>query len=682
MSDESKILNLQFLLNDVESKELLLPDFQRKFVWDKEDMCGLFASILCKVPLGSILTLESDDQEFSCKKFGAKPREIEKDVQAGKLVKYLIDGQQRITSMFAGFTTYYYSAFKEDCKKIAAGQLLEMYFLKIPALSNKDSQDIFKSKTLSFDCNWSNEGTAYFSTEEMKKIIETKKVSSIIQDKKNEMLDIESKEDLDKIFDYCTANHNGYYLIPLQFALYNKGPVSQTFSKILDRIAIAFSNSDDDEDVRREWANNVRDYIRGCLSSLQLHHIPVKKTDKARAIDIYTNLNKGGIALSVFDLIMAKVGKLSQENFYDTLIGYIQEKRKYPKKIVNSQLLQVSVPKDFCATTNAEITNDKDEIVQEYINNFLNILSLYIAHKKGKPFSTDSIKQNAILNLEADDIVKNSPKICEAMDRALFFFQTRCGIRKLSDINYKAEFTLVAYFFTDDKLFGNEKAHNLLEYWYWISLFAHLYQSNQNVAILSEIPLFEEYFSNSRNKQILNRLDEDAKRVLKVDRFTNKQTLTMEQSKKLGIMPVPVMTKYICQFYLAVGYCDFFDTNININYLYQDPLQIHHLLPLGSDPNLKIGESTKQLRKEKDNPYNSPLNMLFITNSSNNAISDWPYSKYIKDERIRRVLNTVGCMSGSETESEITIDKFLSERYYQLDSDLNKRLKKLRDSLK
>ena len=673
-------MKLQNLINEVESKKLILPDFQRKFVWKQEDMCGLFASILCQMPFGSILTLESNDDEFSCKKFGAKPRELKEDINLGSQVEYLIDGQQRLTSLFAGFTTYYYSTFKECPKKIAASQLLDMYFLKIPAETNAEDRDLFNARNLSFDGNWDNEGSSYFSSEEVKRMIDSQKVSRIIKERKNDIFDLDSKADLDAICTYCCNNTDGFYRIPLQFVLYNKGKVFQIFNKILNKIAISFSdNTEDSEEQRLEWVTNVKKYLSKCLDELQLDRISVKNSDKTRAIDIYSNLNKGGVALNVFDLIMAKVGRVSRENFYDTLVGYIQKDYVYPENLKNCNLLQNAISQNYHATKNAEVINNKDDITAEYINNFLNILSLFIAKKKGELFNIDLIKQNRILDLDALEIVECSEKICEAMDRAFFFFQTRCGVRKLSDINYKAEFTVVAYFFTDEKLFADVRVHNIFEYWYWVSLFAYMYPSNQNVGILNEIPYFEKYFSDFSDSTIFTRLDEWATRVMNFPHYSDKDTLTMVKSRDTETAPAAAMTKYVCQFYMAKGYKDFFSEK-TINYLYTDSLEIHHLLPLGSDPDLKVGESTKKLRKDKYNPYNSPLNMLFVTKTSNGEISDWSYSRYIQDDRIRKVLNTVGCISGLR--SDVSIEDFLSARYDLFESAVSERIGKLRDSLK
>ena len=48
------------LVRDIESKKILLPDFQRDFVWkDEEKQKKIVASVLTKMPIGSILLLTS-----------------------------------------------------------------------------------------------------------------------------------------------------------------------------------------------------------------------------------------------------------------------------------------------------------------------------------------------------------------------------------------------------------------------------------------------------------------------------------------------------------------------------------------------------------------------------------------------------------------------------------------------
>ena len=134
-------MDFNTILDRIKKQELILPDFQRGFVWDSEKMKKLYASVLAKIPVGSILTLESKDDNFNCKQIGAKPRcrTIEKPSHS---VNYLIDGQQRLTSLLAGFSTYYFENYSDE-KEIASNNLLSLYFIKLPAIDNVESDDIF-----------------------------------------------------------------------------------------------------------------------------------------------------------------------------------------------------------------------------------------------------------------------------------------------------------------------------------------------------------------------------------------------------------------------------------------------------------------------------------------------------------------------------------------------------------
>ena len=84
------------LVRSIQSNKILLPDFQREFVWtDEEVQKRLISSVLAKMPIGSILLLESDPKDYSCKKIGCNIK-IDNSGIKGK-VCFLLDGQQRIT---------------------------------------------------------------------------------------------------------------------------------------------------------------------------------------------------------------------------------------------------------------------------------------------------------------------------------------------------------------------------------------------------------------------------------------------------------------------------------------------------------------------------------------------------------------------------------------------------------
>ena len=63
MKNDTKT-NLKEMIELIQKQELLLPDFQRGFVWDIEMQQRLVASVLTKMPIGSILVLEADTEDF------------------------------------------------------------------------------------------------------------------------------------------------------------------------------------------------------------------------------------------------------------------------------------------------------------------------------------------------------------------------------------------------------------------------------------------------------------------------------------------------------------------------------------------------------------------------------------------------------------------------------------------
>lgn len=684
---------LKDLLNDVNNQNMVLPDFQRKFIWNIDDMHGLFASVLCKMPIGSILTLKSDDKAFSCKKIGSKPRSCLLNLPDNKMMEFLLDGQQRITSLFAGFTTYYFDNFKgNDFSNISASRLHNLFFINIPDENNKNEKDIFSVRNLSFDSNWDNTGKSYFSTEDMKNLIFSEHISKILPNVKSNDYDLSNTENLNEIKKYCCTSKDGCYRIPLQFSLFTQGPIATKLRRILETIATSHlpdDDSDESKDKKDEWVTNVKDYLSNCLTKLELNKIIVENSDKARAIDIYSNLNKGGVALNVFDLIMAKVGTISDKNFYDELISYIQKPLKYSENILKETFCDKIKKENYKnpAIDVADVLGKNDEINKEYIKVFLNVMALYITQKnrdKSKEFNEACTKQSVILDLDPKSIKDNAELVVTAINRALLFFQNRCGIRTISDINYKAQLVVVAYFFTDDNIFNEKKSHLFFEYWYWISLFAYLYPSNQNISIFREIPDFEKYFAGKFDDfTVLEKIANFQNDVLNKSDYSDKKTLCVQKDSRRE--PPAVMTKYICQYYLSMGYSDFWKKDSYIWFLNADDFDIHHIMPLGSDPEYKtkkitIGETTKSLRNKKNNPYNSPLNMLYISKSANKRISNMDYQTYSQTQEVMNVITNLGCLTTFDENT--SINTFLEERYKKLFGSLENRLNSLYACLK
>lgn len=75
--------------------KLQLPDFQRGWVWDQDRITDLLASISEGFPVGALMTLDaSGDVSFAVRPVEGAP------VPTKEIEAYLLDGQQRMTSLF------------------------------------------------------------------------------------------------------------------------------------------------------------------------------------------------------------------------------------------------------------------------------------------------------------------------------------------------------------------------------------------------------------------------------------------------------------------------------------------------------------------------------------------------------------------------------------------------------
>jgi hypothetical protein len=82
--------NLNALLDQIDNETLLLPEFQRGYVWNRDQVRGLMRSLYLDYPVGSLLTWETDatttDTRGSSASTGTR--------------NLLLDGQQRITTLY------------------------------------------------------------------------------------------------------------------------------------------------------------------------------------------------------------------------------------------------------------------------------------------------------------------------------------------------------------------------------------------------------------------------------------------------------------------------------------------------------------------------------------------------------------------------------------------------------
>lgn len=89
---------LKDLLSEVHSRTMVLPDFQRDFVWEPGATQELIVSIANNYPAGSILRVRDAKRVFASREFEGAPK-----LDGQKHTFLVLDGQQRLTSLYQAF---------------------------------------------------------------------------------------------------------------------------------------------------------------------------------------------------------------------------------------------------------------------------------------------------------------------------------------------------------------------------------------------------------------------------------------------------------------------------------------------------------------------------------------------------------------------------------------------------
>ncbi len=86
------------LIADIEEGRLKIPKFQRDFVWTAQQTAALIDSVLKGYPIGTFILWKTREELRHYKEIGGANLP---EVPKGDVVTYVLDGQQRITSLFA-----------------------------------------------------------------------------------------------------------------------------------------------------------------------------------------------------------------------------------------------------------------------------------------------------------------------------------------------------------------------------------------------------------------------------------------------------------------------------------------------------------------------------------------------------------------------------------------------------
>lgn len=761
-------VNLREVLDKISDNTIVLPDFQRGFTWkEKSRQIALLASVLTRLPIGTVLFLEVNSEDYGCKKIGKNERNIE-CLQGKREVKALLDGQQRITVLMAFFST---KLQEENIEDLISPSLARRYFLNVPsfeAIMEQGEEDIFGGSILKFPNAFKGDYPE-ISSEEMRS-----RISFVVQKKKFLYEEVNSRETR-KMCKYCrdvknSAKENAY-LVPLFYLLeasdeksaaytilkdvlkeigkeYEEGlkawfqsekisvekkkkhfkqleleeELNKQFMECLGREGQCLPKAIEEilQEKRVQWSQDFYTYLTESIKNIRLYEIKVGVKDKERAIDIYENLNLGGKSLSVFDLILAKASKhadeIKQGNLFKQIVEYIEQdhRAEYEKFIELCENNQQNIYQNYILKKDIEYSasyrigcwdNDKKELSTAYIKALMNLLGIIdyfseqnLEQTKGelklrnetviRDLRSKVVKKEYLLQIDSENINGYILKACEGLDRASAFLQIRCGIRKVSEINYNLMWVILGTVFLNEEWFHNRKILNYMEAWYWSAILSGEFKSEQNRVFVHNLTqILLEINSMDTEKEGMDFVKGLCNGVLKDHKFADKNILLM---KNPSVIPEEVISNTICQYYLSRIYKDILKeipgqtgyTPQELSALNDDiKLEKHHLMPVGSiEAKFKdMNKKGQERRKDRENLYNSPLNYLFVSSNANLIILNntlKSYFGYCDSATLQEV--------GVEKESFEKVGKEKMDYYIQndeLEMFLEKRYRKLTNSL-
>ena len=142
------------LIEDIDSKKVILPAMQRNFVWSEEKICKLFDSLMRDYPIGTFLfwnIKKNTVKDYVFNEFISNYNEKNRDIQRGKRIQAtrdeyisVLDGQQRITSLYIGIKGEYITHIKGRRRDLESSYVKR--YLSINILHTPDEDNLYSIK--------------------------------------------------------------------------------------------------------------------------------------------------------------------------------------------------------------------------------------------------------------------------------------------------------------------------------------------------------------------------------------------------------------------------------------------------------------------------------------------------------------------------------------------------------
>ncbi|WP_297432317.1 DUF262 domain-containing protein [uncultured Cetobacterium sp.] len=696
-----KVKKLKEIFQDEDEGRIVLPNFQRDFVWDTKQQKELLATFLVELPISSILLLKGTSDDFNYRKL-CYSNEVE---CAKEECMYLLDGQQRMSTLKAMFV----DLFNEEWDKKYSdmyGKIKNRWFLKI-STGDEENQDIFGYNTLDFDYG----SLRKYTPSEIVDFIQEYKIhkttntnnwyhpkfkfeKDTILGKMNELATLCSAEKVIPLFGLNEGNKLQDKVVE---KIANKRAEEiideieeQEDSKKIEKIKLYFRDFASEietedlieefeyrknnlkSDLSMKWKAKIINFLDKIIDQ-EVSIIEIEKNEISRGIAIFETINKGGTPLDNYDLIVAKAAKNSK----------LESLTQRIKKIIEDGIdLPYYLDTKKWNGLKFGIIEGQEELNKRFKNQYLNLLSIFAHVKDPLTLKLDHIKRDKIFEISTGDINSYTEKTIVSLLRALAFANYRLGVVKLGNISFELMLLPIAYILSDENNWNDKKVLDKLEYWYWTSIFIGRFRERQNIRSVEDLKTLHKWINlNDLNDiKVKELLEENIEKVLDVKDYSDLETL-LNDSKT----PSPV-SRNLLGYILSLEPYDLLPgchserlKTFEITDNSRD-LEDHHLIPLGTG--IKYGELSSKIRNDRNHILNSILNRVLISKEANRQIRDMSFDRYMNEvqdmSRIGQMINK-NLKKRPDEELDYYYKRILEERYNTIKDRLLTELHQLKD---
>ena len=515
---------LSELMRDITTGKAQLPEFQRSWTWDDGRIRGILASLSQGYPMGAIMRLEYGNEEV---KFKYRPIEGVKNVTE-KPDYLVLDGQQRLTSMYR--TTC--SKEPVETKTDKGKDIKRFYYLDIKKCLD-DNEDRYDA------------------------------ILPVPEDRR-------IKTDFDRkiVLDLSTRE--------LEYE-HEMFPVNIIF----------------DSSAREDWADGSKEYHdygkvfmerykafrTNVIETITGYKLPVitlgKETPREAVCKVFENVNTGGVALTVFELVTAT---------FATYEFDLRADWEACKEIIWG----------IHDSLNTDVMRGVDETA------FLTTITLYTSYFAD---TMTTCKKKDVLALDFESYKANKPAVLEGYMLARKFLFSQYVFR-MRDLPYTTQLIPLAAICAviGKSSFNLPRTQKILARWFWCGIMGEMYGGANETRYANDI---EDVVAEIQGKESLNRTVNAA--YFSASRLISLQTRNSAAYK--GIMAL--VYRESCRDFMK-------GTTMDIVKSMDESPDIHHIFP----------ESYCTKQGYSKSKWNSIINKTPLLPESNRQIGGDAPSKY------------------------------------------------------